>query len=249
LSLVDYSDAILKLQRADSHIRDLDYIVFTYLQTKPYDITHESHLISDKHGFYISLTEKPPKLLQTVIGDAVHNLRATLDYLIAAIAVANGKSPNDTAFVTAEDSTALEMRLKDKVKKAGDRAMQIIRDLKPYPGGTNALVDLHKLDLIDKHRAILAVAGAGDFGQRYIPEIGPNRVTVQKSSVYILGDDRQFIADPVGHEGDMPFEINLTMDIVFASDGPLGNAPCVKALREMSELVASIVKLFQRECP
>ena len=113
---VDYSGALLKLQRAETHIGEVDYLVFRYLRQNPYRIRQEADFGSGKYGFYISLTKRLPPEISGAIGDAVHNLRATLDYLIAACAIAVGKSPNDTAFPTASDRLDLEKRLKEQKK-------------------------------------------------------------------------------------------------------------------------------------
>ena len=244
---VDYSGALLKLQRAETHIGEVDYLVFRYLRQQPYRIRQEADFETEKYEFFISLTKRLPLELPLAIGDAAHNLRATLDYLIAACAIANGRTPNDTAFPMGSDRVDFEKRLKDKARKAGEVARNIIRDLKPYPGGSDALVDLHQLDLIDKHRRVVAVAGAGDFRFRHLRRVNSPQVIIE-DRVHLLGDGECFVPAAKGHETDFPSEIGLTVAVIFPGDGPFGNMPCVRALNETAALVREILQRFQRDC-
>jgi hypothetical protein len=246
--MVDYSSAKAKLDRARTHIEELGYLIFRYLRTHPYRVRMEKDFGAEKYGYYISLVRSPPTAIPAIVGDAAHNLRAVLDHLISACAVANGRTPKGTAFPTATDRLDLESRIKRYVAKAGEEAMQIVRDLRPYLGGVDALVHLHRLDVMDKHQAIVAVAGAGDFRYRHIPRSDRPQILVEEP-VYLLGTGEQFVPSREGYEMEPPIELGLSIDVVFPADGPFGNLPCVKALEETAELVSEVVNQFQTRIP
>lgn len=245
---VDYSAALAKLHRAQTHIRDADFEIFRWLRRHPYQIRKELNFNTGKHGFYISLTEPIPRKTSLIVGDAVHCLRSALDHIISACAIAQGRSPNDTAFPIVTDRDQFEKRVKDKARKAGALAVEQVRYLKPYPGGDGRLVGLHQLDMIDKHRTLLVVAGAGDFRTRYLPRANHPQFEVE-DSIYLLGDTEQFVPAPEGRESDTPFEIGLSVEVVFGADGPMEGQPCVRSLNAMSDAVADAIALFQERCP
>jgi hypothetical protein len=97
----------------------------------------------------------PPEHLGAIIGDIVHNLRAALDLTACdMIRAAEGKDANvDRAYFPfcqgAEDLD--DMIRARQFHRAGERAVQVLRGLKPYRGGNAALRAIHDLDIQDKH--------------------------------------------------------------------------------------------------
>src|SRR5262245_10356953 len=90
-------DALHRVQRADDHIRDLDLRISEYLASY-----HEAALAifdskaPDKHLG----TPKPlPMIAYILIGEAVYNLRAALDYLVFTLArIDSGRFQDGTQF-------------------------------------------------------------------------------------------------------------------------------------------------------
>jgi hypothetical protein len=101
----------------------------------------------------------PPEHLGAIIGDIIHNLRSALD-LVACdmVRAVEGKDANiDRVYFpfcrSAEDlDTAIRLRQFDR---AGERAVQVLRGLKPYRGGNAALRAIHDLDIQDKHTSLI----------------------------------------------------------------------------------------------
>ena len=67
-TIVDYSGVLLKLARAESHIADLDYLIFSYLRRNPYSTVQKIDLESGKAGFEITLNEFPLAAISAVLG-------------------------------------------------------------------------------------------------------------------------------------------------------------------------------------
>lgn len=243
----DFSSAILKVERANTHIADCDAAIGLYFSEYPYNVGQEFDLESGRHGFHLYARQPfPERRIALFIGDAVHNLRSALDHLIAACADANGKTFNDTQFVIGNDEGHFERRLKDGAKKAGPLAMEILTRLQPYSGGNDAFYTIHKLDLTDKHQLVLPVACTVDVT---IATGAFNGLPVEHVSGSIYsGDNRsEFIPTPPGYETAIPMEMSFTGEVVFARDTLLAGQPCVATLRELSATVADAIHLFESE--
>ena len=96
-------------------------------------------------------------------GDIIQNLRSSLDHLAYGLVIASGGKPTtSTMFPISEHVPATpeeEASFGRKVKGMRKEAVDLIRSIKPYKGGNDALWRLHRLNNIDKHRLLL-VCGA-----------------------------------------------------------------------------------------
>jgi hypothetical protein len=102
--------------------------------------------------------EPPPEipLWHCLVGDIVHNLRASLDHLACLLVRANGgKVERKTCFVISDSEAAFNKAVGDALLGATKQAQDAVRLLKPYAGGSTRLHQLHALDIADKHHGIL----------------------------------------------------------------------------------------------
>lgn len=246
--MVDYSSALLKIERALVHIRELDFLVYTYLRRRTYRIVQKIDFETEKHGFEITLEERPPADTSLHLGDAIHNLRTALDHTISAIAAANGQPIDGTYFPFARDRSAIEKMIRNRAGLAGEVAMQICRELKPYPGGNDALWGLHCADIADKHQAIIPTAAYGNFQFRLLPNSHQGGVRIEVPT-YPLGDEPYFVPAVEGREYEHPSEIGLGLNVIFPLGGPLGGYPIVSTLYELHRLVGDATRQFQERIP
>ncbi len=160
----------LKIERARAHIQELDVAIRSYLAGKPCVIVVEREtdpqnkkvheFLSPGREFYAAVarvrTPIPP-YLSAIIGDVVHNLRASLDLLICDLARVNDKSSKKIYFPFCEGPQHLE-EVVSKLKisnRCGEDIAQAIISLKPYRGEENLLRTIHDLDIADKHQALI----------------------------------------------------------------------------------------------
>ena len=247
LGSVDYSGAWLKLQRAEVHIGEVDFLIFQFLRRHTYKISQKVDLNSGEAGFEISLKELPPISISGALGDAVHNLRAALDLAISAIAASRGKRVDQTYFPFAKDRTEIESMIAKRAGMAGDEAMQICRELKPYQGGNDALWGLHQADITDKHRALIVAAAIGDFRYRLLPN-GPDGGVTIETRIHDLSLEPYLVPAIEGREFQHPFELGLSIDIVFPVDGALAGYPVVATAYELLRMVRGILEKFEARC-
>jgi hypothetical protein len=140
-----------KVERAKTHIINLEERFKAYIDSGPYETASEVNTDQTEEVYRFKLVKKLPLELHAIAGDAFHNLRTALDNLACAIAVRNGKTTSGTYFPFGETIDKFEDALIDKAKKLPPAARDMIRTLKPYKGGNDLLWLVHRADLSDKH--------------------------------------------------------------------------------------------------
>ena len=80
----------LKISRAEQHTADVAGVVEEYVGRAP--MFSKERVIGDYVHYEIHLVEDPPEMLSTMIGDAIHNLRSSLDLLACELVRLNGAS-------------------------------------------------------------------------------------------------------------------------------------------------------------
>lgn len=119
----------------------------------------DSNPVVQKHTPTDIIVEReisPPAELALVLGDAIHNLRASLDLLAAALVLRNGRSVKGVYFPFAATADGLDDQIRQKkFDRAGKPAVELLKRVAPYRGGNELLRGLHDLDILDKHQLII----------------------------------------------------------------------------------------------
>lgn len=154
-----FREAKLKIQRAVKHINDLNAILSDFAERK----THEVVVEHDPNGgddlLKVRATETLPDSFSLTLGDAFHNLRTSLDYIVAEIEFATVGSRSDyTRFPVDQSRDALKRRLEGGLaKRIPEQVINcIVESVQPYTGGNGQfLCSLNDLDIEDKHRFLI----------------------------------------------------------------------------------------------
>jgi hypothetical protein len=145
------ADADAKLEWADKHIAKFEREIQLFHERKSYVIWEQ---IQPEGSRVLQFTDPPdvPPQLVMLASDAVHNIRAALDYLTCALAIDNGKSTSSVSFPVARDENELgKPPAQRKIHKLSTKARAFIIGLKPYKGGNDHLWAIHEIDRVDKH--------------------------------------------------------------------------------------------------
>jgi hypothetical protein len=151
-----FESSKIKINRAKKHALDLDPVLNAFMQSDYYRLW-----VDKQDGVSIikfQMTKKLPEEIPLIVGDAIHNLRAALDFMAYDIIQAAGKSPDRHAhFPVREKRHDVVSAINGgDIKFAPIPVVNAIVDgVKPYKGGNDALWGLHQLDLIDKHRLLI----------------------------------------------------------------------------------------------
>lgn len=145
-----------KVHRAKKHISDFEIAREGFLGEEPAGVASKLNPQSGDEEFYITHLKIVPVEFGLMAGDAIHNLRAALDHLAWQLVLANNETPTvRTCFPITDTATTHQSGAKRPVDGMADAAIDAINAAEPYKGGNDALWLLHRLDIADKHHALL----------------------------------------------------------------------------------------------
>lgn len=122
--------------------------------------------------FYVDAVPDIPKEISFKVGDALHNLRSTLDHLAWSLvdAAPNGILDQYTSFPIFATLEAYKSMSRGKVKGLGEYCLDEIDRMAPLKNGFGHWVwQLHRLDIVNKHRLLLTVASV-PIGRTMLPD-------------------------------------------------------------------------------
>jgi hypothetical protein len=171
------SDVDLKLGRAEHHRDDLAGILNEYRRRKPYRVSERSDESRGKpyKVVYAQDLEPAPEDAALIFGDVVHNLRATLDYLIGELRP-GGPTPTSQFPIcdTVDSFNKVRASQVAGVPKGAVAAIELMQAYGPIPDPerSDQLSDedrsrevyrplrwLQTLWNVDKHRALSVASG------------------------------------------------------------------------------------------
>jgi hypothetical protein len=156
-----FAGVLLKVDRADHHLRVLDRCIKSFLQRHPYRIIGKVEPTNREprpHTVYrVTISEQPPVAIGCLIGDAVHNLRSALDHI--AWMLPRDPRPNDEEIQFPIWTERFHVG-SPKLAGLSPEAVEAIKGLQPFPrpdGGqySRALATILQLSNFDKHREVV----------------------------------------------------------------------------------------------
>ena len=241
----DFSGPNLKIERAERHIAEVEKLLELYISENLRIFTNRrwQHQ-AIKQGRAIA-DVKPHKHLPTALGDAIHNLRSSLDHAYCILIRTNGHTVTRNSYFPFDrtDWGRAQERIERESKNGhGPSAavVDFIRDeAQPYPGGKHRLLDLHLLDIADKHQRILPTSVGTYF--RNIETTDPKsgeKIRHGHLAGWESGDSNfQFRGVYVKVESDL----TNAFDVTFGRGQPLTGQPILKTLQAISNSVTEIV--------
>jgi len=226
-----------KLDRAYEHMDALQSASDAFLETEPYTLSRQLDADGREHVYVFSKYTEPPLRISTIVGDAVHNLRTTLDHMVLALAQAGAKA--DRLTMSAQAETGLQFPItgsselfneqirRNRLRFIKAEAKALIESVQPYntrPSRwqTTVLAVLKFLDDRDKHRNVPVIGSAVSF---LVGELPPG---VARPAAHFMGGWGPN-AEVVRYVFDAPHpevDINLGSSFRVIIEGvfPLGTA-------------------------
>jgi hypothetical protein len=159
-----------KIARADEHMKALDEEWQAFGKTQSYEGHHEFKPDTGEWNCYLSLAEPIPIKLSMILGDALNNMRSSLDHLVGRfVELHGGKVERHHSFPICSDVASFDRRVNQLRRKsdgpgpldgipAGGPELALIRGAQPYHRGEDGrehpLAVLNRMTNIDKHRDI-----------------------------------------------------------------------------------------------
>ena len=244
-----------KIERAKEHVTNLESEVLRFFETRPYEVFAEGNNQSRERIIRVRVNADPPPRWSAVIGDVLHNLACALDGLVWQVVLANGGRPGrHTKFPFAGSSDDFEAQYPRKVKGTSQIAVDLIKATKPYKGGNNGLWLIHQLNVIDKHRLLIAVGAAHRHIKidltptiRHVfPDVPPNPMVFNApDSKYPLKNGAELLRLQFESSEEMYVQTNFTFDIAFGEGEIVKGESLIPTLRQSVKLVESVMEPFR----
>jgi hypothetical protein len=155
-----FHGARLKIERANQHINDLYLQSREFDKTGPYSVLVEDDPETGDSVLKISMDQPAPDKVLLTVGDAIHNLRSSLDFVMSDIEFeTTGLRDWHTSFPIRPTRNELITAVNGGLKKKAPKAVLdfIVDSIQPYQRGIGEpLLSLHTLDVEDKHRLLIA---------------------------------------------------------------------------------------------
>lgn len=156
-----FDSAYLKVSRAQKHIGDLEKAFAAFVADDPYTMSIQN----DPQGglsVRLKLTKPMPNEIGLIIGDAVHNLRASLDHAVWELIGLDGGTQDRWTKLPASSTGVIDYKAMCRgIKTPRDDTKQFFVDLAVHNESGSLLYALHLLDNTDKHVIILPLLEAG----------------------------------------------------------------------------------------
>lgn len=159
-----YGQILAKLEWANSQIRKLDDAFCAFRRSHPVEIGRSYNSNVGMVTYYAKSVPVMADELTLMLGDTIHNLRSALDHLAFALVTATGQTLDDKArrrvcFPIFDTAEAYEQKSRECVPGVKDCCLSMLDRVEPYGDGSGRVFwQLHGLDIVDKHRLLLAVA-------------------------------------------------------------------------------------------
>ncbi len=264
-----FSSAKLTLSRAQHHINDLDRQIIAFVDEHPWSYVVERDENTAQYAHKIRFERRLPSDLPSILFDAVNNLRAVLDQVAYASAIA-AKAPSLKAvkFPFASDIDHWDNAVNGGCKDLVPEIQALFRSCNAYKGGNDTLWALNDLCNTQKHfalvpfstgRAVLAV-GKEDAPVA-TPIVGGRRITVLGEVMFNVSgpiSPKNPSWDPVKNEiilmmtTDLPSHLNyqptVTVNVAIEAIDTQSGKPAICVLNAMGNEVRRIAMATEARC-
>lgn len=243
-----------KIARANKHIAELETLLADFASKVVLNFEREDQ---GENWLWLPRFSMPaPCDVPIIMGDAVHNLRTSLDVMICDLARLRGASTvTRLDYPFEEDKEKLDKKLASaKYKKLGVDIHDAIRATKPFTkGGHPGLRGLHDLDILDKHEIaipVYLVARARIPMMQQIAQMTghPLLKMLARGGAYPVHEGSKLsIRKDLGEPVDV-LDFSGAKPIPQLPPGlPFAEKPIVEVLKGLSQLSAQVVAAFERK--
>jgi hypothetical protein len=182
-----------KIDRANEHIQHLkaEFDKFLLGEPKPFSVVRDAK--KDGQGFeWLGFEERAPPLRFSIIaGEAIHQLRSSLDHRVVAMVRKRRNSVTTRhAFPITRKPKEFKSAIdRGQIKGISRDAHNLIERKQPFNSGnvdTSVLAALHSQDIEDKHRLLMVVTAGLFLSHLHLK--GPITLTAPKGDpAYVVG--------------------------------------------------------------
>jgi hypothetical protein len=249
--LAPFEASRIKIDRAKRHLQEFRSEVDSYFRRGgayvAFEIAEEySRATGGENGSFTYREPEPiPNSWAAIIGDTIHNLRASLDLLASDVHRITEGKPKDAPHVHypfCNDKSGLPDMIKlRRLNHIGKEFLDLIKLTAPYKGGNVGLRAVHDLDLLDKHQALIPTVSIVAMDWPVEIKQGPKQFTTgaAKDGQRLMIFPTAFAKLPNGSR------IKADFSIAFGEVGTFMGADISKQLTACVVSIEAIVNLFR----
>jgi len=245
----------IKIERAKKHVENLETEFKAFWKLYPDCIAKDRHKKTGDLVVFVHFTGTPEPEWGAMVGDALHNLRSGLNMLWGHV-TANAGSPRRGAsdFRIFDTSKAFEAMVKRKPKGRMADVMAILKTIKPYKGGNDALWMLHDLNNIDKHELVTVARSAVLKGEVIVnapPAIARTGRHIRFGSTVATGapfagqEGTVLYSIPAEFVGKVQVQTKPFQAITFSEPKVVEGKEIVSTLAHLTSVVEGVVETFR----
>jgi hypothetical protein len=242
-----FLDADTKIKRAIKHIKDIRSELTGYAQNNSYTLNERPAFNTGGFRPYFKFEHTTPKRIGPIIGDAVHNLRVALDYMVwEAVGLDSAGAQNKEAiFPFSQDPKEFKSTM-GRIKTSKPELKDFLTSLEPYQGGHGEdFYGLHRLDIIDKHRILAPTFNSVTVnGYRAIKDGKVIRFDKFWTSVYPDGGIELPIVIKPGDSFESDEDANIAVDICFENVEIFPFKPVLPTLVVLAQRISNVREMF-----
>jgi hypothetical protein len=223
----------------------MEALINGFINDQPYEvIVKPDPLYATRDIQYVRLTKQLPWRISGLASDVVKNLRAALDQVGYAVAVAAGKNGKNAHFPFGDTRAEVESRRNRRSKDIPSSVFDVMLALQPYQGGNETLWRLNKLANTNKHESLVkAVLFVNQIIYDF-PDVG----TLLKPGPKEATEDEIQVAWLRRGETHMKYDLNVSVSVSFTKIGDIViNQPVVALLNQTSSIVERVLLAVEAE--
>lgn len=232
-----------KIDWAKHHISNLEARIAAFIDERPYEKIIEADSEPGYNCHKVRLTKLLPTSFALIMGDAVNNLRAALDHIGYASAIANRViAPKHCAFPFAKNAAQFPARANGMCRDIPKEIVACFHAFQPYGGGNITLWALNEACNADKHFLLTPVC-IGTIGfVRSGPTGGRVRLSTDPFWDRTKNELSLFIA-----KGNPEYDFNMSFKIAFESPEILKNKEVITTLNGFADEVERVLMAIEAE--
>jgi hypothetical protein len=242
-----FESARRQIARAKDHIAELESEISEFINKNPGEYFTEPDTKNPENTVHkVRLKDDPiPIGLSEIAGDAIGNLRESLDHAVYGIAIAAGcKNPRNAYFPFSGKDTDFENNLRGRCKDVPEEVYPLFRRLKPYRGGNQVLFALNQVGIRNKHTLLVSMGAVTFDGGQDISGMGYFSMptphiwdsTKNEMELFTLGPGAKF-------EAHLQFGFAVAFSEIEGAEG----FPALSVMGDFLTEVESIVSFIEEE--
>lgn len=252
--------ALLKIDRASERIIELSNLLD---EERPFRYILETNTITRERATFAKHNQAVIDRAGLIAGDAVHNIRSSLDHAWWAIVSPLVPEPRARRFIQfpfSETATRLEDAVSSRLaQRVSEEFFRAVVRLKPHgeAGGNRLLYLIDQLDIPDKHRTLPPTANYTRINSRIIQQqvpdfpsgildggFGMNRRDIVWKANVIHPATLGTAVPPTTYIFEK--ELDVPVDIIFEIDAPYFRGPLVPTLNQLVDVARETIAILRK---